>query len=176
MNVAVALLVPLVLAAAEPPAKGELSGAPGRNIAVALTVGRAGGPGGPSEKTYRLLGQDGSKSRMLVGWRAPIPTRYAVEEGREPSSTSFVYQNVGVSADLMTQVLPDARVLIDGQVEVSAARGALGEAAGGKAPLIGTFQQVLRVTLREGKRLRVAEGPDPEGGTMYLDLEVDILE
>jgi hypothetical protein len=43
-------------------------------------------------------------------------------------------------------------------------------------PLIGTFQQDLNVLLRAGKPLRIAEVPDPEGGTMYLELSAEVLD
>ena len=90
---------------------------------------------------------------------------------------SYVYQNVGVSAHLEARILVDGRVLVSGQVEISGARESrTSGTALGNAPLIGTFQQELRVVLREGKRLRVSEAPDPEAGTLYLDLEVDLLE
>jgi hypothetical protein len=149
----------------------------GANIALTLIVGQKGGPSGGYEKTYRMLGQDGTISRMLMGWRAPIPTRHAGEDTEEAAETSFVYQNVGVSADLGTTILDDGRVLVHGTVEISGPRGAqLGEMLSGKPTLIGTFQQALRVVLQKGKRLRVAEAPDPEGGTLFLDIQADPLE
>ena len=43
-------------------------------------------------------------------------------------------------------------------------------------PIIGTFQQDIYVVLRDGKPLRVAEVPDPEGGTIYIDLRIDVLK
>jgi len=172
------MLIPTALVAGAAPPEGTPA-APGvaPNVAVTLIVGRAGGPTGADEKTYRILGQAGSTSRMLMGWRAPIPTRQSAAESAEAPSMSFVYQNIGVSADLQTDVLPDRRLLVHGQVEISGARGApLGDLTSAKPTLIGTFQQALRVVLVPGKRLRVAEGPDPDGGTIHLDIEVDIVE
>ncbi len=171
-------LIPATLGAGEAPPAGG-SGATGvpRNVAVTLIVGQTGGPAGPLERTYRMLGQEGSPARMLMGWRAPIPTRQSADEPAAAPSTSFVYQNVGVSADLRTEILGDGRVLIDGQIEISGPRGGqLADMSSGKPPLIGTFQQMLRVALPKGKRLRVAEAPDPDGGRVYLDLEADLLE
>ena len=178
MTLLPALLMPLVLATGEPAAKADTAaGAPGRNVSLTLVVGRIGGPPGAPERTYKMLGQDGAPMRMLMGWRMPIPTRSAAEGGEEPSSMSYVYQNVGVSAHLEARILVYGRVLVSGQVEISGARESrTSGTALGNAPLIGTFQQELRVVLREGKRLRVSEAPDPEAGTLYLDLEVDLLE
>jgi len=173
-----ALLIPVFLATAAPAAKPETTTGGGHNVAVTLKVGRLGGPQGNTERTYKMLSQDGSTARMLTGWRAPIPTRSTGEGGSdEHPSTSYVYQNVGVSADLGIQVLEDGRVLVSGQVEISGVREST--SAGGtsaKAPMIGTFQQVLKVVLQAGKKLRVAEGPDPEAGTLYLDLQADLVE
>jgi hypothetical protein len=165
----------LAAAAAAPPAEGG-SNEPA-NVAVTLIVGQKGGASGGSEKTYRMLGQDGAPARMLMGWRAPIPTRQSADDPEAAPSTSFIYQNVGVSADLRTDILDGGRVLVDGTIEISGPRGGqLGEMSSGKPPLIGTFQQALRVVLQQGKRLRVAEAPDPDGGTVYLDLQADLLE
>jgi len=172
------VLIPTALVAGAAPPEGTTAApsvAP--NVAVTLIVGKAGGPSGADEKTYRMLGQAGSASRMLVGWRAPIPTRHSAAESAEAPSMSFVYQNIGVSADLQTDILPDRRLLVHGQVEISGARGAsLGELTSTKPTLIGTFQQALHVVVAPGKRLRVAEAPDPDGGTVHLDLQVDIVE
>jgi hypothetical protein len=172
-------LVSLCLVPAVAAAQAAESGGPGapRNIAVTLFVGQTGGPSGPAERTYRMLGQDGSPARILMGWRAPIPTRQAADDSATGPATSFVYQNVGVSADLRTEVLGDGRVRVDGQIEISGPRGGqIAEMSSGKPLLIGTFQQMLRVVLPKGKRLRVAEAPDPDGGTLYLDLQADLLE
>ncbi len=177
MTLLPALLIPLVLAAGEPAAKADTGGAVARNVSLTLIVGRVGGAPQAPEKTYKMIGQDGAPMRLLMGWRMPIPTRSAADGGEEPSSMSYVYQNVGVSADVETRVLADGRVLVSGQVEISGAREShVAGIALGKIPLIGTFQQSLHVVLREGKRLRVAEAPDPEAGTLYLDLQVDFLE
>jgi hypothetical protein len=169
----------LVLLAVPPPEAQAPNPSAGANIAITLTVGRTGGSGGPSEKVYRMMGRDDSMSRLLMGWRMPIPTRVTGEGAEATPAVNVVYQNVGVSADLRTDLVKAGVVRLRGEVEVSGLRetqatGAMG--AGGKAPLIGTFQQSLDVVLKEGKKQRVAEVPDPESGTLYLDLEVDILE
>ena len=43
-------------------------------------------------------------------------------------------------------------------------------------PIIGTFQQELNVTLKEGKPLRLAEVPDPEGGRVHLEIKAEVLD
>ena len=171
------LMFVTAVAAALPAPESASAGAPQPNVAVTLFVGKSGGPTGNDEKKYRMLGQAGSSSRMLMGWRAPIPTRQSAADASEAGSTSFIYQNIGVSSDLQVDVLSDRRLAVHGQVEISGARGApLGDLTSSKPTLIGTFQQALRVVVTAGKRVRVAEAPDPEGGTVHLDIQVDLVE
>lgn len=175
---ALLLLVPMAVATAQPAPEraGGAAQSVAPNVTITLFVGKAGGPTGADEKTYRMLGQAGSSTRILMGWRAPIPTRQSAAESSETPSTSFVYQNIGVSADLQTDLLPDRRLLVQGQIEISGVRGApLGDLTSAKPALIGTFQQALRVAVQPGKRVRVAEAPDPDGGTLHLDLQVDVV-
>jgi hypothetical protein len=108
----------------------------------------------------------------------PIPTRASDDAEGANASTSYIYQNVGVTAALDTQEVGPGRFLVSGQVEVSGARegAAAVPSPAGKLPLIGTFQQAIRVVVANGKKLRVAEAPDPEAGTLYLELRVDLLE
>jgi len=166
------VLVGTAFAAGEAPAPTAHA-----NLQLTLTVGRTGGPSGPTSKIYKLLGQEGSITRMLMGWKTPIPTRSAGGENGAPAATSFVYQNVGVTADFETVALTDGRFFVSGQVEISGAREEqAGHASDGKPPLIGTFQQSLKVVLADGKKLRIAEGPDPDQGVLYVDLQVDLLK
>jgi hypothetical protein len=171
------VLVVTAAAAAPAPPEGSAKADVPPNVKVTLFVGKSGGPSGSDEKTYKMLGQAGGPTRILMGWRAPIPTRQSSAEGSDAPATSFVYQNIGVSADLQTDVLPDRRLVVHGQVEISGARGApLGDVTSSKPTLIGTFQQALRVVVAPGKRVRVAEAPDPDGGTLHLDIQVDLVE
>jgi hypothetical protein len=171
------LVIPTLLLGAEAPPEGTSIPGTAPNVAVTLFVGKSGGPGGADEKVYRLLGQAGSPARMLMGWRAPIPTRQSAADASDAPAMSFVYQNVGVSADLETDVLPDRRIRVRGQIEISGPRGAqLGELTSTKPTLIGTFQQALSVVLTPGKKLRIAQAPDPDGGIVHLDLQVDLVE
>jgi hypothetical protein len=179
MSISAALVLPVVLAAVAPAAAGDVAAqAPRANVAITLTIGRAGGAPGFAEKVYRVLGQEGSETRMLMGWRTPIPTRASEDKGGDAASTSYVYQNVGVTADLETTAVGSDRLLVTGEIEISGAReGATATpASSGKPPMIATFQQVLHVVLTLGEKLRVAEGPDPDGGTLYLDLRADRLK
>jgi hypothetical protein len=168
------LLGALPVAAAEAPAPPEARA----NVSFTLTVGRVGGPTGTKERTYKFVGQDGSVSRMLVGFRTPLPTRSSEEARGDAGSTAYIYQNVGVTADLDARSIDNGRFLVSGQVEISGAReGAPAESTpSGKPPMIGTFQQELHVVVANGKKIRIAEGPDPESGTLYVDLRVDRLE
>ena len=149
-------------------------GAP--NVAITLTIGRLGGPGGESQRVHRFVGSDGSQARMLVGWRTPIPTTSkGAEAAGDAATMNYVYQNVGVSATLDVRVLGQGRVRLHGEIEISAAReSGLTDPTGAKIPTIGTFQQGLDIVVRDGRKTRVAEGPDPDGGTVYLELQATV--
>lgn len=144
----------------------------GKNVLVTLTISKTGGSG-PPQKVYKLVGQDESEAQMLVGWRTPIPTVTAArDDSGKPPMTSFTYQNIGVSARMMIHVLEQGRITLQGGIEISGEREGPAVGPGGqKAPIIGTFQQNLKVTVSPGKKVRIAEGPDPEGGTVSLDIE-----
>jgi Flp pilus assembly secretin CpaC len=149
----------------------------GPNIKITLTVGDVEAEEGPTVRHYALIARDGgSPASLLMGWRTPIPTSTASDDGSAPV-TSYVYQNVGMTARIEARVLDDDRILVSGAIEISGARREAQLPGASKyAPTIGTFQQELNVLLRKGKPLRVAEVPDPEGGTMYLELEAEILD
>ena len=177
MFIARALLVPVVvLAAVAPVSSAETAPAAAQNnVSITLTIGKKDAPTGSGEKVHKFLIQEGAKSSVLMGWRTPLPTR-AAEGAGEPSATSYIYQNVGVSATFETQAIGNGRYLVVGQVEISGVRPPQTVGESGKPPLIGTFNQSLRVVLPNGQKVRVTEGPDPEGGTLFLDLRVDRVE
>lgn len=144
------------------------------NVRITLTAGKIEGGPDSTEKVYRILTRAGGPpARLLVGWRMPIPTTQSSDEGE----VSFVYQNVGMSAHLETALLSGDRVLVRGMIEISGRKKGAPEAAAdaGRPPIIGTFQQDLSVVLRDGEPLRVAELPDPEGGTLFLDMRAEVL-
>ena len=148
---------------------------PAANVSLTLTVGNVGGKS-PFERKYRVLTQDRAVASLLMGWRTPIPMTSGATDDGGKAVTTFTYQNIGVSSSLRVTTVGSAKVAVDGDIEVSGAReGPAVDASGTKAPIIGTFQQHLQVVATEGHKLRVAEVPDPEGGTLYLDLEVDVL-
>jgi hypothetical protein len=146
-----------------------------QNVLITLTISKTGGAG-PGEKVYKMIGQDGSDANMMVGWRTPIPTTSAAKDdsGKAPA-TNYIYQNVGVNAKLAIKILDKGRILLKGGVEISGARESQVGKTDEKVPLIGTFQQTLQATVTDGKKLRVAEGPDPAGGTVSLDIEATVL-
>jgi len=92
MLISPAIMLPIVLAAAAPAATGDVAAqAPHANVAITLTVGRAGGAPGFAEKVYKVVGQEGSTTRMLMGWRTPLPTRASEDRAGDAASTSYVY-------------------------------------------------------------------------------------
>jgi hypothetical protein len=157
---------------------GNPDESPGANIRVTVTLGDVEAETGPTVRTYKMLLRDGGpRVRMLMGWRTPIPTTSKPDEEGKAPLLSYIYQNVGMTAQLACRILPDGRVATQGAIEISGARPAIeGVETPSHMPIIGTFQQDLDLTLRVGVPLRVAEVPDPEGGTMYLELAAEILE
>jgi len=147
----------------------------GQNVLITLTISKTGGPG-PGEKVYKMIGQDRSDANMMVGWRTPIPTTSAAKDdsGKAPT-TNYIYQNVGVNAKLAIRILEKGRIFLKGGIEISGARESQVGKTDEKAPMIGTFQQTLSAIVTEGKKLRVAEGPDPAGGIVSLDIEATVM-
>lgn len=164
-------LVPSMGALAAEEAPG---GAPGPNLLVSLTLGEVSkGP----QRNYRVVARAGESARMLVGWRTPIPTARTAEKDQPQDQMDFyVYQNVGMSAELRPQLLPDGRVRLSGQIEISGSRESEMKETPLGMPVIGTFQQDLDVLLKMDQALRVAEVPDPEGGQRFLEITVKRMD
>ena len=173
---ALAVLASL-LAGARPALAAEPAQGGGRNVQITITTGHTERRDVPV-RTWRLLYREGApRARMMMGWRTPIPTaRGTAEASAEAPVTTYVYQNVGMTAQLETRVASASAIEIDGTIEISAARGIPGVELPRDMPVIGTFQQELAVVLAPGKPLRVAEVPDPDGGTLYLQLEARLVE
>lgn len=146
------------------------------NVQITLAVGDV--DESTPERIYRVVGQAGSVThRMLTGWRMPIPTGKAPDgEEADGKVTAFVYQNVGVTANLKIRMLSADRIELTGQVELSGANDKMGAADQAQMPVIATFQQELNVVLKAGRPLKVAEVTDPEGRSLFLQLQVDVLD
>jgi hypothetical protein len=171
--VCAALIVPAV--ASDSGAKGSLA----PNVLLTITVS---GGGDSPDRSYALVTRgDNSEAEMMTGWRVPIPTTTSsAGEGDDStcgSTTTFSYQNVGLTARLRAKVhYPDALVALRGAVEVSTAKEATRSATGTpRAPTIGAFQQEFSVLMEEGTPLELASVSKPEGGSLKVRLEVDIL-
>jgi hypothetical protein len=178
MLMAAALLAPMsVVAAQDTEPEAAANAAP--NVMIILTVGDTDAEPGQEERSYRMVALSGGRpAGLLMGWRMPIPTTQsaAEDEAGEPV-ISYVYQNIGMSADIEARVLADGRILLHGMVEMSGPRGGPPtEIDADNPPIIGTFQQGLHVVLENGKPLRVAEVPDPEGGTLYLQVRAEVMK
>ena len=146
------------------------------NVSITLTVAKTGGEG--IERSYRMVGQDGSRTSILMGWRMPIPAsaKPSSDAAAEPAVVNYIYQNIGVNADMDIKIVSPGHVLLKGNIEISGARESKPRADGEKVPVLGTFSQALTIVAAENKRIRIAEAPDPDGGTLRLELEVDVLD
>jgi hypothetical protein len=147
----------------------------GTNVRITILVGKVLDNGTVQERAFRLVGREGGpRSEMLLGWRTPIPASQAGAD--DDGKTSYVYQNVGVSANLEFRAAGAGRFSVYGVLEVS---GVIEPEVEGtdetRPPTIGTFQQQLSVVLDEGKELRVADMPHPEGGKLFIDLKAETL-
>jgi len=168
------------LLAAATPATAQDSGgsavqerALGANVMLTLTTGEV--KEGP-RRSYKIVTRSGEAASLLVGWRTPIPTVRSGDADSGEPVTSYVYQNVGMTARLRPILLPDGRLRVDGEVEISGSKKSEAAETPDEMPAIGTFQQKLDVILEKGQPLRVAEVPDPEGGQLYLELEAHLLD
>ena len=152
----------------------------GPNVRLTLTVVDSDPGVRPEQRSYEYVARDGGgKASLLMGWRVPIPTTRAADDGTGEPVTEYVYQNIGFTANLWVTILEDGRILVAGDIETSGTRQGpeeMREAAEDDLPIIGTFQQELNVTLKEGKPLRLAEVPDPEGGRVHLEIKAEVLD
>jgi len=164
------LALPVVAAAGD-----DEGGTVSSNVLITITVDE--GKGNP-ERTYRLvLRGDNSDSRLMTGWRVPIPstTHRGQDDNMEAAtSTSYTYQNVGLTAELRARVLSDKQVVLRGDIEVSAAKESTGIRAGA-APTIGTFNQRFNVLLDDGEPLELAQVANPEGGAVSIRVEASLM-
>jgi len=152
----------------------------GPNVRLTLTMVDSDPGVRPEERTYEYVARDGGgKATLIMGWRVPIPTTRAADDAAGEPITEYVYQNIGFTAYLWVTILEDGRILVRGQIEASGARQGpveMRDSAKDDMPIIGTFQQELNVTLKEGKPLRLAEVPDPEGGRVHLEIKAEVLD
>ena len=173
------LCVSLVLLATQLAVAHDEPEQPGPNVRVTVTIGEVDGDGRSTEKSYQLIVHPGNRgTELLTGWRVPIPTttipKPSGENGDGPI-TSFTYQNVGMTAQVRAWMVDEKRVRIGGSIEVSAVSlGVPGKPH--DAPRIGTFSQQFQAVFTDGKPLRVAAVPDPDGGSRYIELQADLLE
>jgi hypothetical protein len=150
---------------------------PGPNIRVTLTIGDSESKSGFRERNYRTIARIHQRTELMMGWRTPIPQkrREVTTDGDAPV-IAYTYQNIGVTGQLELDMIGD-KILANLQVEVSGPKEGAGEAARSDAPpIIGTFQQQLVVVLTDGKSLRIAEVPDHEGGSLYLEVTAEVLD
>lgn len=165
------LLCTLLLFATAPTQGSDSVGASvGSNVLVTITVTE--GSGSP-EKSYQFIARDRTgAAELLTGWRVPVPTA----ESGSPAVTSYTYQNVGLTARIKAQVLPDSHVALRGGIEISkVSEPTTKPRSSVTPPIIGTFQQEFDVVLREGDPLDLAVVSTPDGGELTVRLRADCL-
>ena len=172
-------LQPHPAAAQEEPTPPAPSVASNVGITITITDTEGDDDAGPETRSYHMITQaNGPPTSLLMGWRMPIPTsRQPNDDPDAESVISYVYQNVGMSARLHSVQLDGRQVLIKGMIEVSGKRNEpQTEQNELDLPIIGTFQQDLYVVLQDGKTLRAAEVPDPDGGTISIEIRADVMK
>ena len=169
-NAPVFLCTLLLFAIAPIQASDSVGGSVGSNVLVTITVTEGTES---TERSYQLIARDrAGAAELLTGWRVPVPTA----ESGSPAVTSYTYQNVGLTARIKAQVLPDSHVALRGGIEISKVSEPTTKPRSlVTPPIIGTFQQEFDVVLREGDPLDLAVVSTPDGGELTVRLRADCL-
>ena len=170
MLIVLATLAATSLAFAEdPPSRPENNGV---NLLFTLTIADQSGDGERTERSVRLLAFNGRPTKLLTGWRHPIPTtRFntsnATGTGAIVPVTSYSYQDVGVMVSLKGWTVSEDRIRVEGRVEVSAVKEGA-EPADSTLPKVGTFNHEFDVILTDGVEQVLAEAPRPAEASIRL--------
>jgi hypothetical protein len=122
-------------------------------------------------KTYKLVvSGGGSGSRLLTGARVPLPTTRRPNDDTTDDIT-FVYQNIGFSAEVNAWMLADGRVKVIANIEDSR----IGEEVEGRPATIETRQLSIDSILTPGTPLEVARVENHRGKSGFVEVEATLL-
>jgi type II secretory pathway component GspD/PulD (secretin) len=122
-----------------------------------------------------VIAREGSRSTLLIGSRVPIAVSEVSrqEDGEARPTTTYAYQNIGFSAELMAWVLPNGKINVEAEIESSQISP---ETASADHPVILTYQQRVQVVLEDGKPMRVTRVEDPERVNGHFEIIAKIVE
>jgi hypothetical protein len=168
-------LVAMPLLAADPPPQ---PGDDGSNVRFTLTIVNSGPGREASERSVHALALDGRTTRLLTGWRLPIPTttfNTSTSVGSDVVPvTSYQYQDVGVAVRLEGRIVAERRIRVRGKAEVSSVEDASPSPTPPSTPSIGTFDHEFEIILDDGVESKLVEVPRPDGGSIGLRLAAEI--
>ena len=150
------------------------------NVQFELSLTDTNDVGETTDRSVEALALDGTRIRLMTGWRIPIPTTTFNSANTVGSDivpvTSYQYQDVGVSASLESRVVRGDKIRVSGQIEVSAIQQGDADSSRANAPKVGTFSHEFDVILADGVETTLAEVPKPGGGSLSLALAASILD
>jgi hypothetical protein len=86
--------------------------------------------------------------------------------------TSYTYQNIGFSAEVEAQILPNGWIQVRATVEDSWINPDSGE----DHPVVETRHQRIGVVLQDGAALEIARSTDDDDHVRWVDVKAEILD
>ena len=149
---------------------------PGVNVMVTISVSKLEEGRRTSVRSYRLVAVAGGRpTELFTGSRVPIPatTFQAATQGAEVVPyTSYVYQNVGFSAEVRARVLPDGRIQLDAEIEDSA----LDSSVGRERPAVTSWTQKLGAIVADGEPMEIIRLEEGRGHPTVLEIRADVVK
>jgi hypothetical protein len=148
---------------------------PLNNIRVTIRYDTVDADGKKMSKTREVVAQEGSRSRLLIGSRVPIPVSEGSreEDGGVAPVRTYAYQNIGFSAEIRAWILPNGKIGLEAEIESSQVSP---ETASDEHPVILTYQQNVQVVLENGKPMNVTRVEDPERVNGRFEIEAEIIK
>ena len=148
---------------------------PLNNIRVTIRYDTVDADGKKMSKTREVVAQEGSRSRLLIGSRVPIPVSKGSreEDGGVAPVRTYAYQNIGFTAEIRAWILPNGKIGLEAEIESSQVSP---ETARDEHPVILTYQQNVQVVLEDGKPMNVTRVEDPERVNGRFEIEAEIIK
>jgi hypothetical protein len=173
VSLVAALLVALFLTATAAGAQSDAN----YNVRLTFTAGVLDGTKKaekvPAKNLSLVVTSDGPPATLLTGSRVPIPTTEieATEQGVVPV-TSYVYQNIGFSAEVEARILPNGWIDVRASVEDSWIEPGTED----DHPVVQTRHQRIAVVLQDGSALEIARSTDENDRVRWVDVKAEILD